>query len=297
MGQVGENYVAIFGWRAQYGLSKLQIAYITRSPFQQLLQEGHRRRVVNAFLERFVDRRYAPRNNWCRDPTGRTRGEYDNLMQLIGGFSPGSNSSDSWRWVMSTNGIFTTKKLNNIIMEKVFEGEKSQPETSRKPLIPKKMEIFIWRARKKRLPTLCELDKRGIDLHSVRCSICDDDVENIDHALIFCKCAYDVWSRIYNWWNLGPYVNTSIAETFAGSVNQNMSKIGAKLWQAVEWTCGYLIWKNRNSKVFKNKSLCVASLVNEIQVLSFDWNSKRLKGPKIDWCSWLANPHQYLFIT
>ncbi|XP_071688500.1 uncharacterized protein [Rutidosis leptorrhynchoides] len=131
------------------------------------------------------------------------------------------------------------------------------------------MEIFVWRACKKRLPTLVELDKRGVDLYSVRCAICNDDVETIDHSLIFCKNAYEVWTIIYNWWGLGPFSEPSILETFDGSVMQQSSKMGGLIWQAVEWTCGYLLWKNRNLKAFKNKDGCVPNLVNEIQLMSF----------------------------
>ncbi|XP_071699325.1 uncharacterized protein [Rutidosis leptorrhynchoides] len=233
---------------------------------------------------------------WCREPSGRTMAELSTLIELLNRYPLGSgNDSVPWKWQMAANGVFTTKKLNNIIMEKVYACEKSQPETMRNYLVPKKVEVFIWRARKKRLPTLSELYKTGVDLHSVRCHICDNDVESNEHALIFCNLAFDVWSRVYKWWGFGQYVYMSITKTFAGIVNQSNSELGANIWRAVEWTCGYILWKNRNSKIFKNKNSCAPSLLNEIQILSFDWISKRLKDPKIEWCSCLSNPQIYLF--
>ncbi|XP_071688911.1 uncharacterized protein [Rutidosis leptorrhynchoides] len=234
---------------------------------------------------------------WSRDPMGRTKSELDDLITLISSYTHSSEASDSWRWSFSSNGKFTTKQLNSIIMDKTLAGDRSLPETKRNMLIPKKIEIFIWRACKKRLPSLMELDKRGVDLHTVRCPMCDDDVESIDHALIFCKNAFEVWTIVYKWWGLGCFSKTSIVEAFDGSVAQGCSETGGLIWQAVEWSCGYLLWKSRNLKIFKSKVCCVPSIVNEIHILSFDWISRRLKHPKIDWCTWLSNPNSYLAIT
>ncbi|XP_071687965.1 uncharacterized protein [Rutidosis leptorrhynchoides] len=233
---------------------------------------------------------------WSREPRGRTKSELVSLAELLNSHVGDSNNSDAWKWTMASNGVFTMKKLNQLIIGKVLEGEKSQPETKRNSLVPENVEVFICRTCKKSLLVLMELDKRGFDLHSVRCPICDDDIETINHALIFYKIAYEVWSRVYKWWGLGPYVNVSINETFAGSLSQNYSELGMKIWQGVEWICGYVLWKNRNLKIFKKIFLCIPSLVSEIQVLSFDYISHRLKDSKLDWCTWLLSPRSYLTI-
>ncbi|XP_071687137.1 uncharacterized protein [Rutidosis leptorrhynchoides] len=63
-----------------------------------------------------------------------------------------------------------------------------------------KVEVFVWRVLKKWLPVLVELDKWGIDLHSVRCSICDNDIESVDHSLGTCKEVNDLWRKVLDWW-------------------------------------------------------------------------------------------------
>ncbi|XP_071713253.1 uncharacterized protein [Rutidosis leptorrhynchoides] len=239
---------------------------------------------------------------WNRELIGRNRDMLEEMILQIREYFSNNNSnatgtSGGCFWLLAANGRFTTKKMNAIILEKVLAHEKSQPESLKNSLVPKKVEVFIWRARRKRLPSLLELDRRGVDLHSVRCPMCDDDVETIDHVLIFCKIAYDVWTRIYKWWGHGAYSRLSIIETFEGSLNRNTSELGAKIWQAVEWSSGYILWKYRNMKIFKNKKVCAPSIVNEIQIMTFEWISKRLKGPKLEWCSWLSDPQIYLQIN
>ncbi|GJX72610.1 RNA-directed DNA polymerase, eukaryota, reverse transcriptase zinc-binding domain protein [Tanacetum coccineum] len=54
------------------------------------------------------------------------------------------------------------------------------------------------------LPVWVKLDKRGIDMDSLFCPHCEDGVESIDHAFIFCNMASTVWSKVFNWWKLGP---------------------------------------------------------------------------------------------
>ncbi|XP_071694857.1 uncharacterized protein [Rutidosis leptorrhynchoides] len=188
------------------------------------------------------------------------------------------------------------KKLQGLLEDKFLLEGRGQRETIRNNLVPKKVNIFISRVLHKPIPVLVELDKSGIDLNSVRCPICDDDVETIDHSLIFCTSAFDIWSKVYKWWGIGPYSNLSIHESFSGKLNISISELGMKIWQAVEWMCGYLLWKNRNNKVFKNKSWSGPSALNEIQILSFDWISRRIKNVQLDWYTWLVNPHSYLQI-
>ncbi|GKC69920.1 RNA-directed DNA polymerase, eukaryota, reverse transcriptase zinc-binding domain protein, partial [Tanacetum coccineum] len=68
--------------------------------------------------------------------------------------------------------------------------------------LPSKVNISSWRIKNQRLPTRLNLDKRGIDLHSVRCPICDDDLESENHIFVECIVAKDTWSAILKWWGI-----------------------------------------------------------------------------------------------
>ncbi|XP_071694377.1 uncharacterized protein [Rutidosis leptorrhynchoides] len=178
---------------------------------------------------------------------------------------------------------FSTNKLSKLIDSKVLLPGTNCVETFRNNFVPKKVEVFIWRARKKRLPTLSELDKRGIDLNSVRYQLCDDDIESVDHALVFCKHVFEIWEKGFDWWGVNFLYSISINELFQASSNIGMTEFGSKLWQAITWATGYLIWHNRNKKIFNNKVWSAPIALCEIQVKSFDWVAKRCREKKIDW--------------
>ncbi|XP_071741097.1 uncharacterized protein [Rutidosis leptorrhynchoides] len=218
---------------------------------------------------------------WSREPFGRTSGELNNLRQLLSTVSVNSREKDSWRWSLSSNGQLTLKKLAAILDEQMLRPFTSQQCTLRNSLVPKKkIEIFTWRALKKRLPVRIELDKR--------------ELESVDHALFQCKLARDIWDRVFNWWGLGNVSNISFSELLNDNVNHSSSLHGKKLWQALKWSCAYLIWSNRNNLVFKGKTWNAPVALNEIQIRSFDWISNRARGRKLDWCTWISNPNIYL---
>ncbi|XP_071713597.1 uncharacterized protein [Rutidosis leptorrhynchoides] len=232
--------------------------------------------------------------SWSRDLLGRDKDELHHLSNLLFSYVKQDGSSDKWYWNLASNGIFTTKKLSSLIDDKTTLDNRSRSETLKNNLVPGKPEVFIWRVLKKRLPTRIELDKCGIDLHSVRCPICDDDVESFDHALFFCRDAFDTWERMYKWWGFKSTPLLSVNESFRGNSNISMSHVGSKIWQALEWTCAYLIWCNRNKKVFSNTCWNGPTALMEIQLKSFEWISARIKTVKLDWLQWITNPCVYV---
>ncbi|XP_071739795.1 uncharacterized protein [Rutidosis leptorrhynchoides] len=228
--------------------------------------------------------------DWSRDINGRNSGELQDLCNLLNSFVKQDTRIDTWNQNLASNEIFTTKKLTRIIDDIYLQDGRNRVETWRNNLVPLKVEIFIWRVLNRRISVRTELDKRGIHLDSVRCPLCDDDIESIDHSMFFCRSSWDVWERVYKWWNIGAVANLGINDTFRGKCNRPLSPLGSCIWQAVEWTCAYLIWSNRNKKVFSNKSWIGAMALMEIQLKTIEWIAPRFKKENIQWLDWLSNP-------
>ncbi|GJV21443.1 RNA-directed DNA polymerase, eukaryota, reverse transcriptase zinc-binding domain protein [Tanacetum coccineum] len=87
-----------------------------------------------------------------------------------------------------------------LIEEKILLSDNGDRETLWNKLVPKKVNIFIWRALRGRLSVRVELDRRGMDLDSVLCPSCNDVVETCAHCLINCDLAMGVWDKIFDWW-------------------------------------------------------------------------------------------------
>ncbi|GKC63795.1 putative RNA-directed DNA polymerase [Tanacetum coccineum] len=163
-----------------------------------------------------------------------------------------------WEWVREPrgrveDGEFMVKGLSKMVEEKTLRIENSGQETLWNKCVPKKVNIFVWRALKGRLPVREELDKRGVDLDSILCPCCDSAVESCNHSLVMCNFARSVWEKIFIWWKIGGVNAFSIREIFSSNGNVVTSNLSVSLWQAVLWTSGYFIWKARNMRVFSGK--------------------------------------------
>ncbi|GJT05932.1 RNA-directed DNA polymerase, eukaryota, reverse transcriptase zinc-binding domain protein [Tanacetum coccineum] len=53
-----------------------------------------------------------------------------------------------------------------------------------------------------RLPTRVNIDRRGIDIDSIRCPICDEDLESEDYLFVSCVIAVEIWKNILDWWGI-----------------------------------------------------------------------------------------------
>lgn len=76
-------------------------------------------------------------------------------------------------------------------------------------LVPSTVNVFLS-FNLNNIPTRFNLDKRGIDVGSVSCLICDLDVETVNHVF-FCEMTTDLWGLLSRWWELDLHVFSSVA--------------------------------------------------------------------------------------
>ncbi|XP_071712398.1 uncharacterized protein [Rutidosis leptorrhynchoides] len=100
-----------------------------------------------------------------RTSTGRAAGDLVELNRLLSECNFDRSCKDAWRWSISTDGVFKVKILASKIDQQILPSISPQQSTLRNTLVPKKVEIFVWRALLRRLPVRFELDRRdSIDL-------------------------------------------------------------------------------------------------------------------------------------
>ncbi|GKF26677.1 RNA-directed DNA polymerase, eukaryota, reverse transcriptase zinc-binding domain protein, partial [Tanacetum coccineum] len=69
-------------------------------------------------------------------------------------------------------------------------------------MIPIKVNIFLWRLSLNKLPSRMNLDRKGIEVDSLLCPICHEDVETDNHTFFNCDLAKDLWALLARWWEL-----------------------------------------------------------------------------------------------
>ncbi|GKE97395.1 RNA-directed DNA polymerase, eukaryota [Tanacetum coccineum] len=111
-----------------------------------------------------------------------------------------SNMEDRWVWDLNGYGEFRVKDVRTLLDETFLP--KADIHTRWIKTIPIKVNIFAWKASLDRLPTRYNLDRRGVEVSSLSCLICNSTHEDTDHLLFRCSLATDVMRLVCRWWNV-----------------------------------------------------------------------------------------------
>ena len=101
-----------------------------------------------------------------------------------------------------------------------------------------------------KLPSRVDLDRKGIDVGSILCPLCMDDVETVNHIFFSCNMAKDLWGLYAKWWELDIPVCSNIEEWFAWIDSLHCSNKIKMLLEGVGGTLLWCIWKFRNELTF-----------------------------------------------
>ncbi|GJZ45079.1 RNA-directed DNA polymerase, eukaryota, reverse transcriptase zinc-binding domain protein [Tanacetum coccineum] len=100
-----------------------------------------------------------------------------------------NNEIDKWVCPFNEAKSFNAKGMRLYISKANHPSTITQSRWNK--YLPSKVNISTWTIKNRRLPTRLNLDKRGVDLHSIRCPICDDDIESENHLFVECIAAKD----------------------------------------------------------------------------------------------------------
>lgn len=98
------------------------------------------------------------------------------------------------------------------------------------------------------------------------------------------------WENLFKWWNMGNCDIVSLDDILDHKGKSSFNKKQQSIWQAVCWLMLYLVWGARNKRVFENKVPNLSTLCDELQIVSFNWASKRVKGAITSWMDWCSDP-------
>ncbi|XP_071740873.1 uncharacterized protein [Rutidosis leptorrhynchoides] len=190
--------------------------------------------------------------DWSRTPSGRAMDEIAELNNLLSSVST-SDRPDSWKFSLDASGIFTRSTMSNLINTLKYGINSRNLSLPRNKYVPQKVFIFSWRVIQLKIPVKCELDKKGIDLHTILCPLCDQHIETVNHALINCQKVSSIWIQLLDWWNQNSSTISNINEAIISDQGFSHNPTRHSLWQATKWIACYILWKHRNLKVFSGK--------------------------------------------
>ncbi|XP_071688760.1 uncharacterized protein [Rutidosis leptorrhynchoides] len=178
---------------------------------------------------------------WAAEPKWRTASDLSKLIEKLTVYTPSSKNRDSWVWKFKSTNHYSSNSLANLLFELDTVNAPALEPTVLNTMNPQKIGIYMWRVKKYKVSVRSELDACGIDIHSTRCPVCNEDIETLQHILLTCTTAKDIWSRICKWWNL-DVLNISNLTYLAKPHHPWFTTASrSSLWQAIVWASSYFI--------------------------------------------------------
>ncbi|KAL4557167.1 hypothetical protein LXL04_035339 [Taraxacum kok-saghyz] len=186
---------------------------------------------------------------------GREREEAVKIQELCNSKTL-SNAKDSWMVDGAPNGEFSTDWFRDCIESRKVMGQVQQNYWIK--WVPKKHNVFIWRAILDRIPTRKNLSEKGVD--------------------------------IPYWWKLKPPEFQDLEDPLKWAWFATKNKKTNGWLQVAIIAVLTSIWKIRNRVVFDKKKVVVDFEFKKSHELAFQWLSSRNSKFKLDLCNWVSNP-------
>ena len=225
--------------------------------------------------------------DWSRQILGgQNLASFTNLLLEIGNVQVGS-SSDSCIWEISEDGNFSVGSTRRHIDDYYLPS--MEPSTRWHKVLPRKVNVFIWRLILDRLPHRLNLSLRGMEIQDIACPICACNVESNDHIFFSCDMAVQVWHRVRVWCDGVVPQLVSLSHLSEWLINWSVSNDKRDRMYVISATLLWTIWRYRNNIVFNSQSMRKSDIFDCIRLFSFSWIKYR--GAKIhNWDDWLKYP-------
>jgi len=133
--------------------------------------------------------------------------------------------------------------------------------------VPLKVSIVAWRLLKDRLPTRNNLLRRDIGQHAGATCVEGCGVEeSASHLFIHCDVFGLLWQHIRAWIGVTAIDPSSINDHFLQFIHYTGSSKARRSFLQLLWLLGvWLIWSERNNRVFKNAETPILHLLEKVK--------------------------------
>jgi len=139
--------------------------------------------------------------------------------------------------------------------------------------IPSKVSLFVWRLLRNRLLTKDNLLRRSIIQYNDIMWVADCGTsETATHLFLGCRISTSVWYHVLNWLgtlSVAPGVLRDHCIQFS-----NMAGIPRtihKYFKVVRFAFVWIIWKERNNRIFNNTVSDPSILADKVKLNSYLW--------------------------
>ena len=212
------------------------------------------------------------RRSWkvllLRDPNDWETGVVDEFLHTLGSDLPQSEQGDRMIWKFSKKGDFDICSFYDKLRSPlpiIFPWKGIW-----KVKVPMHVSFFVWTATWEKILTGDILRCRGFDFVDW-CIICHCNGETVNHLLLHCEKAYQLWSLVFRSFGISWVLPRSVADTLFDWWNW-FGKHSSSIWNLAPLCLMWCIGRERNWRTFEDRDKSDDQLLAYFNGSLFDWS-------------------------
>ena len=190
------------------------------------------------------------------------------FLHTLGSNLPHSEHGDRMIWKLSKKGDFNVRSFYDKLrgpLPIIFPWKGIW-----KVKVPTHVSFFVWSATWEKILTGDNLRCRGFDFVNW-CIMCRCNGETVNHLLLYCGKAFQLWSLVFRSFGISWVLPRSIADTLFGWWNW-FGKHSSRVWNLAPLCLMWCIWRKRNWRTFEDRDKSDDQLLADFSGSLFYWS-------------------------
>ena len=212
--------------------------------------------------------------NFRRNLTDYEIEDLERLMRSIDCMNLSTSASNARSWSLLPSGLFTVKSFFTALSQTPDSSPLFPSKFVWKSQVPFKVKAFVWLVAHKKVNTndLLQLRRPHKALSPDICKLCMGQGESADHLFLHCSVTLGLWHRLFQLARMEWVPLKSISDMmFINYKGFGKSKRGLVLWQNACITLIWVVWRERNARIFEDKARNSENLWDSIHFIASFW--------------------------
>jgi hypothetical protein len=133
-----------------------------------------------------------------------------------------------------------------------------------------RVSFFVWTAALGKILTVDNLRKRGV-LVVGWCCMCKRNGESVDHLLLHCDVARELWSAIFSLFGVTWVMPETVLDMLVCWRGQMGNRSVLPVWRIAPLCVLWIVWRERNARCFEDSEKSMIELLNFMLHSLFVW--------------------------
>ena len=185
-----------------------------------------------------------------------------------------TSASDARSWSLSSSRLFTVKSFFIALSQMPGLSPLFPTKFVWNSQVPFKVKAFVWLMAHKKVNTndLLQLRRPHKALSPDICKLCMKQGESADHIFLHCSVSLGLWHRLFQLAKMDWVPLRSISDMmFINYKGFDTFKRGIVLWQSACIALIWVVWWERNARIFEDKARNSENLWDSIHFLASLW--------------------------